>query len=1135
MPVASPPRPLSAEASSRLEQADAAVRTADPTAFPIAQRVLKRVITQDLGLTGLGLNIPHRKSWGLAANRAQQLLEPDELGLASYDALPPHVLLLARPEDDELERLGASELCLRYWRMLFHIRVHRALDEALETGRLTDRLVRQHVEAIGQVAFDEIDVMLRREKYLPPDHTRTMAFIEFAAVFLELKHFEPGWLDAYFPGLGDVSAAEKVLAGYLNSDELLVETHVEGAPRQPLSPPPADEPGASLWWTDDDEKPRGPQSYHRLGERAVKASARGNNARAARLWLQAAYHSPSLLSGDAVLHARREISALTLRLQAALRFADHEAEEWTEALFALLAAARPGFWNPDARLLYDLQRVVLDHERDVFVVDSWKWLRSFGNRPLRRKLPYQREVMMCRHLKSAIRRLTSSRLTGRLRDSLSHLLHHAADEAEIQLRDRLRPVIDGAMTDVKLEPANVPERVARTKVIEECLDVIADQGHLNLGHLRDAISRNQLKFRDLSDRDLLTGGPLLQLDRRLDSVLDGVYQRGEFYLRWLQRLSSATFGTPVGRWLTLYLIVPFGGAYIVLAGLDHLLELIKHFVPGFPHQPLVSKKTPEITIPVLGAVGTFFLALIHSPPLRKVIGRGFSSFWSVLKGVAFDIPARLLKQPAVKAFLRSRPIVAFRRHLLFPLFVTAILFPLARGPSTFVAQNPWAVASIIFGLSMVLLNSRIGRTFEATTAEWFEWTWYTVRVRIFVALFEGIMDFFKRVMEWIERVLYAVDEWLRFKSGESQVTLVIKAVLGLFWSFIAYLIRFCVTLLIEPQINPIKHFPVVTVSHKIILPMQPMLAGQLAPAMGHAYANTVAGAIIFGIPGVFGFLVWELKENWRLYAANRSPTLKPTIVGSHGETVTRLLRPGFHSGALPKGYAKLRRAERRFDSGKRAAIARAHEKLHHVERDFQHFVERELIHLLEASGLVDAGELHVAEIHVTANTIQWSLASRRFPDDPLQATFAEQSGFLVAGIDGTGWLDLLGTQRRIACGIAVAGFYALSGVDIVREHLASALHRRYHSYDIADSGLVVWPEPDFEAEITYPFSDSRTLSPRPARLAERYQLPRLETDDLFFARTAIRWSDWIEFWSRPAASFDATIAGHLPNVLPKGR
>ena len=50
--------------------------------------------------------------------------------------------------------------------------------------------------------------------------------------------------------------------------------------------------------------------------------------------------------------------------------------------------------------------------------------------------------------------------------------------------------------------------------------------------------------------------------------------------------------------------------------------------------------------------------------------------------------------------------------------------------------------------------------------------------------------------------------------------------------------------------------------------------------------------IFTGIPGIFGFLAWELKENWRLYAANRPPRLKPVVLGHHGETMRGLLRPG---------------------------------------------------------------------------------------------------------------------------------------------------------------------------------------------------------------------------------------------------
>ena len=71
-------------------------------------------------------------------------------------------------------------------------------------------------------------------------------------------------------------------------------------------------------------------------------------------------------------------------------------------------------------------------------------------------------------------------------------------------------------------------------------------------------------------------------------------------------------------------------------------------------------------------------------------------------------------------------------------------------------------------------------------------------------------------MQLIERLLYTVDEWLRFRSGQGRTMLLAKAGLGVGWFFVAYVIRFCVNLLIEPQLNPLKHIPWVSVSHKIM-------------------------------------------------------------------------------------------------------------------------------------------------------------------------------------------------------------------------------------------------------------------------------------------------------------------------------
>src|SRR5437660_11513746 len=97
--------------------------------------------------------------------------------------------------------------------------------------------------------------------------------------------------------------------------------------------------------------------------------------------------------------------------------------------------------------------------------------------------------------------------------------------------------------------------------------------------------------------------------------------------------------------------------------------------------------------------------------------------------------------------------------------------------------------------------------------------------------------------------------------------------LSFFWFFVTYLVRIYVNLFIEPTVNPIKHFPVVTVAAKLIFPIIPELGGfvsrQLQPLLGRAAAGLIAALVIFFLPGLAGFLVWEFKENWKLYRANR--------------------------------------------------------------------------------------------------------------------------------------------------------------------------------------------------------------------------------------------------------------------------
>ena len=241
----------------------------------------------------------------------------------------------------------------------------------------------------------------------------------------------------------------------------------------------------------------------------------------------------------------------------------------------LLDRAAGEFWSPERRLLHDLQNVCLDHEREVFRLEPVGWIMSLGRRPLRHPLPHLREVTMSRHLRSAARRLRRVRLPARRAEQLEGLLRAAVDNAEEALRQRFRPWVDSTLESIWVRPANLPERVAYRKLVEEMLDPIESRGFTTLGDLRDAASRSNLKLQDLAGAgEFLRGDRLLQADKALGEVLDGVHRRGEVYLRWLQRFSALAFGTSAGRFLTLYLALPFGGSFVLLKGLEEINEVV---------------------------------------------------------------------------------------------------------------------------------------------------------------------------------------------------------------------------------------------------------------------------------------------------------------------------------------------------------------------------------------------------------------------------------------------------------------------------------------------------------------------------------------------------------------------------------
>jgi hypothetical protein len=363
------------------------------------------------------------------------------------------------------------------------------------------------------------------------------------------------------------------------------------------------------------------------------------------------------------------------------------------------------------------------------------------------------------------------------------------------------------------------------------------------------------------------------------------------------------------------------------------------------------------------------------------------------------------------------------------------------------------------------------------------------------------------------------------------VTLALKALLGVAWAVVTFVTRIYVTLLIEPQVNPIKHFPVVTVSHKIILPFSFLLtkyaAEPLIPLLGARVAYGIVGTTVFLLPGVFGFLVWELKENWRLYAANRPKQLKPVLVGQHGETLMRLLKPGLHSGTLPKLYGKLRHAERIAEPARRAKIkTKCFSKLHHLEEALRRFAEREFIRLVTEAGPWGPAQVAVGRIDISSNSIRIEFRCPALGASSFWLVFQEQSGWLVASVASSGWLIHLDRGQREALETALTGFYKIGGVDLVREQLEAGLEPQTPPYDITDAGLVVWPGARYEVEILYDLRERPVCRPRPRSLAKSFQLPDLNASSVIFSLASITWQGWVDVWAAEGRG------ERLPQLLP---
>jgi hypothetical protein len=1112
-----------------LDELKKALEAADPAVVLVPGHLLSRVIREAHDVPPQTIQVPHRKSCILDRAVLFRHVEPDDLDIGPDRLLPPGVILLARPPGDRRTNHEQQSTLVRYWRRLFHANVHLQLEKLAVEGRLGPDAVAARVAEIGPDEFDEVRAVLQQEHYLYPGATPRDVYVEFAAVYLELRYFFPDLIAVFFPGIRDRGKIDRLLARDVDAEALFHRTRLAGAAEPPTRPDlTADEPSEYCW---------------KLTREARAATRAGNTVRATILRTRAARIAPAALGDRLKAEVAADLQHFTTRLQKALKLTDDEKAEWLKDLPLLLDKTAEGQWSVEARLLYDLQNACVDHEREIYALDLVEWALSGGKRPMRRPLSNQRVVRITRHVRSASQRLSQTRLSEADRDHLGGLLREALHQSEERLRLRFRPVLINALNDVGLRAGDPAEQAALNKMVEELLDRVITLGFFTFGDLRDAISRNDLKLPDLADpRELLNGDPLLRLDRLLASSLDGVYRPSEVYLRFIQRVTAATFGTRAGRAFTRCVLLPVGGSVAILEGVDLVTsEYHKWFGDGARRPPLfgpvsllqwvLSGKEPAAPVlwlaPALAALLTLFLlGLIYVPRVRRVCKEAGKKAYRAGKTVLVTWPARVLPLQALRRAMKGWPFQLFYGLVLKPLPICALLWWLF--PATF--ETVLGAAAVFVGVTLAL-NSRPGRALDDVVSRLLVRFLGWIRSGLVGGIVNLVLRAFKRVTEGLEYVLYLVDELLRFRSGESRLSIALRALVGVLWFPVSYLARFYVVVLIEPGFNPIKA-PISILAAKFVYPITlavgftpPRLAELLEPFLGSLVAQAFSYSTWWLLPDAVGFLVWETKENWKLYRANRPEALQPVSVGPRGETVLQLLKPGFHSGTLPKLFAQWREAEREAHQGAPWRAARAcREKVEELREAVRRFVERDALALLNQGLAWRERPLSLARVDLASNQIRLELARAGAVDPPLRLAIAERAGRLVARVEEPGWLGSLSPGDRAALARMLAGLYKLAGVDLVAEQVRAALPPGA-AWDVTDRGLVVRLGPD-GLEAAYDLRQRDALEPDPELLGA----PTLDPSLTQFSRVPITWEEWADAW-RPGSD-DGEAVPAVPLLPP---
>src|SRR5262249_4375961 len=153
-------------------------------------------------------------------------------------------------------------------------------------------------------------------------------YVEFAAVYLELRYYAEQDLPIYFPGIRSWEAIDRLVSLDIDHRALFERTRLTDA--SAAKPTPADEEPEAAAHTAEPSS-ISLHEFRKTQARAERAAAVGNGTMAAIWHTRAAQLAPRGCAAEAHGSARRELARFARRLQRALDFSETEADAWSAA------------------------------------------------------------------------------------------------------------------------------------------------------------------------------------------------------------------------------------------------------------------------------------------------------------------------------------------------------------------------------------------------------------------------------------------------------------------------------------------------------------------------------------------------------------------------------------------------------------------------------------------------------------------------------------------------------------------------------------------------------------------------------------------------------------------------------------